>query len=556
METKKNYQIGLFVIFCILINYAGKAFAVYAELPLWLDSIGTVMSAYLLGPVCGAIVGAVNNILYGMQNSVSYIYMFTSICIGIIVGVFAKRKFFDTLFQVTSLSVLITMVSVIISTILNVIFYDGMTGNIWGDGVIGYMQEQGYPVILSYVAGEFYIDFLDKLLSLCLIYIMIHLRRYTRKKFKAGNSEKGKKITTIVALLTVLLSVVNIEAPVRADESSDTEQKFTSYVQTIYNSENELPCGEANAIAQTNDGILWIGTYAGLYRYSGSEMRLMDEYESVKNVNCLYVDEEGRLWIGTNDNGISISINENISNVIDDEEGLPSNSVRCIVQGMDGYYYVGTSDSMQILSLNSGLSMIQKIEEINYAISIDANDEGYIATVNENGELFLLKDREIIASDKIDAVQEQYVSCVFDEEGLLYAATSTNHVYVYDISSGEFVKKQDLTCGDLSNINSMYFSEDNILFLCADNGIGYFDEDNRYYSINTNTFNNSIDNMTIDYQGNMWFTSSRMGVLRLCKSSFTDLYSVTGQENKVVNAVEKWQDYLYIGTDAGLDITF
>ena len=42
----------------------------------------------------------------------------------------------------------------------------------------------------------------------------------------------------------------------------------------------------------------------------------MDEYASVKTVNCLYKDEEGRLWIGTNDGGVSIMIDETIINVV------------------------------------------------------------------------------------------------------------------------------------------------------------------------------------------------------------------------------------------------
>ena len=95
---KKDISTGAFVIFCILMNYVGKAFAIYCNLPLWLDSIGTVLSAYLLGPVCGAIVGATNNILYGMQDPVAYVYAITSILIGIIVGVSAKRRFFDSFF--------------------------------------------------------------------------------------------------------------------------------------------------------------------------------------------------------------------------------------------------------------------------------------------------------------------------------------------------------------------------------------------------------------------------------------------------------------------------
>ena len=48
----------------------------------------------------------------------------------------------------------------------------------------------------------------------------------------------------------------------------------------------------------------------------------MDEYASVKTVNCLYKDEEGRLWIGTNDGGVSIMIDETIINVVSEKEGL------------------------------------------------------------------------------------------------------------------------------------------------------------------------------------------------------------------------------------------
>ena len=101
------------------------------------------------------------------------------------------------------------------------------------------------------------------------------------------------------------------------EKSGSGNINYNDYVKTVFSKSNGLPCGEANDIAMTNDGILWIGTYAGLYRYNGKEFRRMSEFDSVRNVNCLYVDEEGRLWIGTNDNGLSIMIYEKIVNVID-----------------------------------------------------------------------------------------------------------------------------------------------------------------------------------------------------------------------------------------------
>ena len=57
----------------------------------------------------------------------------------------------------------------------------------------------------------------------------------------------------------------------------------------------------------------------------------MNEFDSVKNVNCLYVDEEGRLWIGTNDNGLAIAVGGRISNSLFSGSGLPSDSVKSIV---------------------------------------------------------------------------------------------------------------------------------------------------------------------------------------------------------------------------------
>ena len=87
----------------------------------------------------------------------------------------------------------------------------------------------------------------------------------------------------------------------------------------------------------------------------------MDEYESVKTVNCLYTDEEGRLWVGTNDSGVSIFINESIANVVSEKEGLSSDSVRCITQSSDGEYYVGTSSELSVVTLSGGLSVKRTI---------------------------------------------------------------------------------------------------------------------------------------------------------------------------------------------------
>ena len=67
-------------------------FAGLLKLPLWLDSIGTVLASMLAGPIIGAIAGIVNNIIYGYDaDPISFVYAITSAVIGLIVGIMAYK---------------------------------------------------------------------------------------------------------------------------------------------------------------------------------------------------------------------------------------------------------------------------------------------------------------------------------------------------------------------------------------------------------------------------------------------------------------------------------
>lgn len=544
---KKWYQISLFVIACIFINLAGKTFADYCSLPLWLDSFGTVLVAYALGPVCGSIVGVTMNILYSASDPVSYIYSLTSIAIGVIVGLLARRKWFDTLFGTISASVLVTFFAVAVSASMSFVRAGGMTGNVWGDGVIEFFYEQKVPFVLSAILGQFYIDFVDKVITLFFLYLAIKLWR-ARKPLRIKLMRFARKHKHLPCITVLFAAGFCALAPAKGAAAD-----VSAYVQTVFSSANGLPCGEANDVVQTNDGILWIGTYAGLYRYNGIDFRWMNEYSSVRNVTCLYLDEEGRLWIGTNDNGVSITINERIVNVIDIKSGLPSNSVRCITKSSDGYYYVGTSSGMVVMTLDSGLRVLNTIPNVHYATSIDSGQNGNIAATTANGALNLIRDRILIETALLPTGTEMFTTCMFGADGLLYAGTSQNRILIYDISSRKFVRVGEKRCGSLSFINRLYTTKDGQLFVCSDNGIGYFAGDT-FKIINTGAFNNSIDNMMMDYQGNLWFASSRQGLLRLSNSAFTNMYGSLGMNSRVVNTITEWQGALYIGTDSGLDI--
>ena len=569
MKKNKWYTISVFIIICVLLNLAGKCIAGYFRLPLWLDSLGTVAATYVCGPVCGVIVGVTLNILYSIIYSWTYAcYAIVSVSIAVVAGICISKDYMKTLLGALTSSFYIALVSCSISVIFNYMFFNGYTNNIWGDGVIESLLGIGFNDLLSHVAGQFYIDFPDKIITVLALYIFV--------RYDKGKNRFDKRIMTaciyigIAAMAAVQLIEVNTPKCVYAafDNSRNNQNNieetpdYNTYLQTVYGRENGIPGGCANDIAQTNDGILWIGTYGGLYRYNGTEFKWVDEYASVKTVNCLYKDEEGRLWIGTNDGGVSIMIDETIINVVSEKEGLSADSVKCITQGSDGDYYIGTTGAMSIVSLADGLTVKSYIDDIKYAVSADSDKNGNIAVVSDNGQLSIVKNAAVI-SEYSASDGGRYTTCSFDDAGMLYVGTSKGNIdkYEYDLYNNAYVLKESVSCNELNNIKEIYFvdntlTENGTLFVCADNGTGYYDSQNQFINIDTGSFNNSIDHMTADYQGNLWFTSSRLGLLRLSRSAFTQLNYEHSDEKLVVNTVTMWNGNYYIGTDSGIAVSY
>lgn len=173
--TKWNAAVIALIPTCIGINYLGKLFASLLKLPLWLDSIGTCIGGFLGGPVIGAICGAANNLIYGITtgDNITLIYALTSVGIGAAVGIMSRLGFMKTFPAALLTACAAGSAAVIISTPLNLIFWGGTTGNLWGDALFAVTQAAGLPVFLSSFLDEVVVDIPDKLLTLLVVFAII-----------------------------------------------------------------------------------------------------------------------------------------------------------------------------------------------------------------------------------------------------------------------------------------------------------------------------------------------------------------------------------------------
>jgi signal transduction histidine kinase/ligand-binding sensor domain-containing protein len=108
-----------------------------------------------------------------------------------------------------------------------------------------------------------------------------------------------------------------------------------------------LPDNTIQAIAQTADRYLWLGTPGGLARFDGANFRIFDHTNTPElredDISALANGSDGSLWIGTNGGGIVRLKNGRFSS-IDKRLGLSNGFVRSICEIGHGSILVGTDD--------------------------------------------------------------------------------------------------------------------------------------------------------------------------------------------------------------------
>ena len=83
----------------------------------------------------------------------------------------------------------------------------------------------------------------------------------------------------------------------------------SNYFMRVWQTDDGLPENGVNAIVQTGDGYLWIGTFSGLVRFDGVRFAIFDIKNSPAmlsdRVTSLFEDDSGNLWIGYETGGLT-----------------------------------------------------------------------------------------------------------------------------------------------------------------------------------------------------------------------------------------------------------
>ncbi|MCR4625781.1 MAG: response regulator [Lachnospiraceae bacterium] len=539
----------LIILAAIILNVAGRYIAFSNEWPMYFNLCGTIFASYLAGPVAG-VISAVLSCAFSLIFSISdWYYLIADVFVAVAAGLIAKRnRYFDKFMLIYSATAFFTVVRAPVLMVVNLSINEGKSGFYIVDAIYDYLDSISSPMWLGNVLTAIFVSFTDVLCAMLLIYFIMRIHRNFGKKKKASEMKKElmKKVSLGLIGIAFFVSVLG--------NTSVYAENSISFIEKLYNSDNGLVGGCLNDIAMTRDGSMWIATYGGLFRFNGSKFVLIDNLSSVRSVQTLFVDEEDRLWAGTQDAGFTL-LNIDMSWVTHDmNTGLPSNSVKCISRDSNGYYYFGTTGGLVYGEYDNGDVNILKVDtEAGNIRDLSPDGEGHMIVMDNLGHISCYENGEL--KNKADLGEYSAKGIRLDPHGLIYIGTNSEMILIYEYDNDHgFRCLRALTAEGMKTIRDFYFDDNDIIFVAADNGIGYFDGSNHFSFIETGVFNNSIDHIYKDYQGNIWFTSARCGLLCLGKSSFIDVFKLCNEKNIVCNAIKNWNGFLYVGSNDGLKI--
>ena len=267
------------------------------------------------------------------------------------------------------------------------------------------------------------------------------------------------------------------------------------YASVLFDASNGLPTSDANYIMSADDGYIWIGGYAGIIRYDGNVFERLDASDGLTNARVLYQDSKGRIWVGTNDNGIVVIDGDKRAHFTY-KDGLASSSIRAITEGADGTVYVGTAIGIAYVGEDMELKVLDD-ERINSKIidTLQTGSDGLIYGLTWDGDVFSINNTEIdVFYGSSDFGAENITALYIDNEknDEVYFGTKSGKLY-----RGSFNDKLD----ELTEINVEPLDAVNYItkaceriWVSSQTAAGYLDEKDAFFQLENVPLNKSGSN--------------------------------------------------------------
>lgn len=161
-----------FVAFCIALNLTAGQLTAALKIPIYLDSVGTILVAVLVGPWSAVICGSTANLLAAALGNPSMMFFIpVVVVIGVFTGFVARIGWFRKWYLVVLGGILQGVLAALASAPISAYLFSGvmMAGT---DFLVLYFRSMGNTILNSVVYQGLASDPVDKLVSYLIVFFL------------------------------------------------------------------------------------------------------------------------------------------------------------------------------------------------------------------------------------------------------------------------------------------------------------------------------------------------------------------------------------------------
>ena len=317
----------------------------------------------------------------------------------------------------------------------------------------------------------------------------------------------------------VFLFVLTMVCPARAAEPVNSPMAASEWLVRTWQTRDGLPQNSVNAIAQTRDGYLWVGTSGGLARFDGARFRSFGLQEGLRSVriSSLLEDRKGALWVGTTGGGLSRWADGRFAAVAA-LEGFEGADIVAMAAEPGGTLWIGTDRGL-LRWRDGAFSQIGPADGLPAkqirALCRDSQGTLWVSVVP--GGLFQGTGGRFIPGPRNPSAPSPVYSLLADRQGNLWAGSDTGVLWQWQ---GELWKRYGPTNGlPKSNIEALAQGTDNRIWAGTRSAGLYFFSEGSFHGLAEPTGpalrTEAARRLFVDPDGAVWVGTSSSGLSRL-----------------------------------------